>query len=163
MTRPSFKVSQNTDMLVEYLRSAKLNTPITYKEMADHIGVKPDKLAPIIASAKRILLRDNLVFGVHTRGRSLQKLDDSGIVDNSHNDVKRISRASKRAGKKLLSVRDVTVLPPQKQMQYTINMSIVTLTGHVASGNGVKKIAQAAVSGRADQLPISELLEAFRA
>lgn len=106
---PPSHISADTVRIIRRLESAKIGDVITYQELGSLIGAGVSPGNPgysKLATAKRVLLRERgMVFGA-VLNQGVKRLNDSEIVDDTHNGIRRLRRMNIRQELKLASVDD---------------------------------------------------------
>ena len=157
-----YKLSPETRMLRQYLRTVAKNAVVTFAQMSEQCGVDVQKKPSVIASARHGLLGDAVPIVIASvRGVGVIRLDDAGIVESSDHDIDMIRRKARRSVRKITAVADFAAMPPKLQLAHTVRLSIFTAVASMASDAGMKKI-EPMVSAGTRELPISETLRAFR-
>lgn len=116
-----FEKSRMTKLLCDHLRI--VNEHISYDRIAAITGRPVGDIRAAIASARRILERDKIVFAV-VRGVGLRRINDNEIVQSTEQMKGTIRRASRRGLKRLEAISNVAALPPAEQMTAMLNRTI---------------------------------------
>jgi hypothetical protein len=157
----TFQLSADTRFLMQKLRSLQIGDTITYKDLATEIGKPVTGALPALASARRILLRDeNMVFDI-VRGDGLKRLNDVEIVGTSHRTAKKIKRAAQRGVRTLTAVADFSALPREAQMRHTAAVSVFGVIAEFTKEPNIARVEKIA-DGKKGELPIAATLDAFR-
>ena len=127
---PIFARSPETEAVAKTLRG--VNGEISYQTLAASAGLQIGRLKQILSSARRILLKDKIAFGV-IQNYGLKRLGDSDKVVESRADVKKLRRAAKRGKKKLSTIESFERLTPREQLVATTARTIFSLTESNAS------------------------------
>jgi hypothetical protein len=120
----TFERSVITDKLVQILRGT--NDEVSYKSLANQVDVPIGLVKSTLASARRILTKEKILFGA-IRGIGLKRLADIDKSAQSDYDKKRLRRASSRYNKKLDTIEDFNRLPNIEQLRVTTNRTIFSL------------------------------------
>lgn len=160
MARMTFEMSPDTRLIIQTLDALAIGAIATYDTLSEAAGGKAlASIRPAIASARRVLLRDERkVFGVQ-RGAGLIRLADAAIVAAADSHADRVRRQARRAAVELTCV-DFDKLSPADQLRHTTRLSVFTAVTSMTSAKGMKKI-EAVAGGRAGELPIATTLKAF--
>lgn len=156
-----FQMSSNSRFVLQRLRTAAIGETVEYSDLADAAGISIGELHTPIATARRILLREeNMVFGViPTVG--LKRLSDQEIVGTSVAVAQKVRRAARRGVKVLHAVQDFSALSQADQMRHSASVSIFAAVAEMTTERSVTKIEKAAEGKRAE-LPFAQILDAFR-
>ncbi len=155
-----FQASPTTRLLRQKLKTVPVGSTVSYADLGAEISETVSGVHSGLQSARNSLLRsDHMVFSA-IPGEGLKRLTDSEIVAASDQDIDGIRRKARKAAIKVTSVKDFAGLPPKDQIGHTTKLSIFTAVASMASDRGLKKV-EAAVGGRASELPIGDTLKAF--
>ncbi|MBN6819536.1 hypothetical protein JRF84_08030 [Methylobacterium organophilum] len=158
---PNFQVSVDTRFLCQRLKKAAVGDIVTYADLSAEVGKKVDGSFPALASARRILLReDQRVFDVIT-GQGLKRLNDVEIVGTSSRTAKRIRRMAGRGVRTLAAVQNFSSLPREEQMRHTAALSVFGVIAEMSGERAIQKVEKIA-EGQSGTLPIAQTLDAFR-
>lgn len=138
-----FEKSYLTTILCDHLRQT--NGEISYARICDVAGCDIGVARPAIASARRILEREKIVFAT-VRGVGLRRIDDSEIVRSTEKIKGTIRRASRRGIKRLNAVSSIANLLPSDQISATLNRTIFeAVHQHTTSPTTRKPVATPAI------------------
>lgn len=122
---PTFARSPETEAVAKTLRG--VNGEISYKTLASAAGVTIPRCKTLLASARRILLKERVSFGT-IRSFGLRRLADADKVVKSEDDKKKMGRVAKRGIKNLASIEAFDRLEPRQQLVVSTNRTIFALT-----------------------------------
>src|SRR4051812_43492873 len=89
----TFERNIDTDAVVIALRG--VNDEISYRSLASQTGLSVSRAKQVLASARRALRSEGVLFGV-VRGEGLRRLTDSDIVKKPEAFKKRVFRGAGR-------------------------------------------------------------------
>lgn len=162
MTKPTFELSIDTRVLVDFLAKADVGQTVTYTDLSRVLGSVVNGATPCLHSALRHLERSkDMVFG-NVRGVGYQLLSDAQIVQTGEHESQRIMRHAKRAGKRLTKVKDFDGLSEADRVAHNARLSLFGAIAAISKGSSYKKLAAAVEAGGTKELPIGRTLEVFR-
>ena len=94
--RPTFKMSAETEALVDLFRKMPILSNMSYTDAAKVVGFPIKSTTPAYQRAKRIAERDHKIVVESIRGFGFMRLDGKGMVDRAPRGFQRIRRISKR-------------------------------------------------------------------
>lgn len=121
----NFTRHPETDALAAVLRS--VNGEISYIDASKRVGVSVRRVKQLLGSARRILVKEKIIFGTISN-YGLRRLGDGEKVVKSENDKKKIGRASVRALRSLETIQEPEKLSLAQQSAASINRTIFALT-----------------------------------
>lgn len=116
MSRLSFERSAITQALIVALRG--VNGEISYEALAQQIGTDVATMKASLGSARRILIEEQIFFGV-IQGIGLQRLFDINLSVKTRSDIKKIGRATTRGKKVIAAIKEFESLPLVNQRMVT--------------------------------------------
>jgi hypothetical protein len=121
----NFTRSPQTEAIVKALRG--VNGEISYKTLASAADVTVTRCKTLLASARRVLLKEKIAFGT-VHGFGLRRMGDGDKVIKSEADKKKMGRVAKRGIKNLASIEAFDRLEPRQQLVVSTNRTIFALT-----------------------------------
>lgn len=121
----TFERSEHTEAVVKILR--KVNGEASYMTLASQSKLPVARLKSVLSSARRILKRDKILFGV-VIGQGLKRLSDQDKVVKSESTKKRMARTADRGIKDLETIEQFERLSQTDQLKVTTNRTILNLT-----------------------------------
>lgn len=159
MTKPQFLMSADTRSLHRYLAKIAVGDIASYAEMSRDLGFKVHGGLPALQSARRALLRDDVVFDA-VRGVGIKRLSEVEILKSTDSEIRAIRNKARKGTRKLAAIDNFEDLSSRDQITYLTKTAAFAVIEEVGSEKGIQKIEKAS-SGRASQLSIRQSLEAF--
>lgn len=160
---PPSHMSADAVRILRRLESSQVGETITYQELALLIGgsVHPGAAGySKLTTAKRALLRERgYVFGA-VMNIGIKRLDDSEIVDDTQNGVRRMRRMNTRQEMKLASIDDAK-LPDSDKVRANCLRTLLAFTRETFSKKHMERI-EMQVQQDNQRLSLEATLEAFR-
>jgi hypothetical protein len=154
--------SIDTETLVRHLRGLAVGSVASYEELNALIGRDVQVGARhILASAERIMLRDDRRVFAPVRNVGLKRLNDREIVGTGLDTTARLRRLARRGARKVTAVHDYDALPKDDQVQHNTHLSIFGAIGQFTRPMMVLRLS-GAVEEAKDRLPLAKMLEAVK-
>lgn len=118
----TFERSPDTDAVIAALRGC--NNEISYRDLARQSGLSFGRTKQVLASARRALRADKILFGT-VRGEGLRRLTDSDIVKKPEAFKKRVFRGAGRELKDQSMIANFGGLEKVEQHTSTINRTVL--------------------------------------
>jgi hypothetical protein len=125
-----FERSPDTDAAISVLRG--INDEISYADAAKRAGLGTPRFKCVLASARRALRSEGILFGV-IRGEGLRRLTDQDKVKKPEAFKKRVMRGAGRELKDLSTIADFGALGKTDQHSVTLNRTILNAMRQSAS------------------------------
>lgn len=157
------ELSIDSRTLYDRLAKMEIGEFIPYSELTMLIGrdIQNDARGNL-DTARNMARRDNrMVFGV-VMNEGLKRLADEEIVGVGMQAVKSIGKASLRAMKKLVCVREFDKMKPETQVKHNTMLSVLGVMNAMSKPKRVLQIEDR-VAKVQKRLPIAETIEAFGA
>ena len=136
--------------LVEYLKAAKVDVLITYRQMSKTIGADVVVRRHILESARRILMREHrMVFGV-VMSEGLRLLDAVEVVEMEPENRRKRIRTQAKLGIRSLTTVDYDKLPEDKKVQQNVGMAMLGGLHIATDRSSVKKLEKKVSQGNPD-------------
>ena len=160
--RPTFSMSADTRAAFDLLASAKVGGTVTYDDLAavTRRDVRGDDRY-VVASARRALEREGVIFGV-LHGVGLKRLTDAEILADAERAYPRIRRASRRAALRALSIENFDALSAEDKSRHNAMVSVFGAVAAMTDYRSIKKIEQRVSAESKQTLSLGDTLEAFR-
>ncbi len=154
------ELSVDAQVLAKRLETAKPGEVVTYAELSRLIRRDVQhEAASVLSSARRVVQREHkAVFGAVIK-QGLKRLDASGIVSVGEQGIQKITRASRRAARRL-ACADYDALPNADKVRFNTAASLLGAMELATKPNRVKALA-AAVETAAAKLPTADVLTLF--
>ena len=138
----AFERSPDTDATIDVLRAC--NDEIGYRDLAKRAGLSLPRMKSVLASARRVLAKDGILFGA-IRGEGLKRLTDHDKVRKPEQFKKRVFKGAGRELKHLATISDFGALQKTEQHSVTLNRTIL---GAIRQSASVKpdKVVEKTVS-----------------
>ncbi len=120
----TFERSPDTDAVIVALRGC--NNEISYRDIARQSGLSLNRSKQVLASARRALRADKILFGT-IRGEGLRRLTDSDKVRKPEAFKKRVFRGAGRELKDLSTIANFGGLEKVEQHSCTINRTVLNV------------------------------------
>jgi hypothetical protein len=120
----TFERSPDTDAVIDALRGC--NNEISYRDLARQSGLTLGRAKQVLASARRALRADKILFGT-IRGEGLRRLTDSDKVKKPEAFKKRVFRGAGRELKDLATIANFGALEKVEQHSCTINRTVLNV------------------------------------
>src|SRR5262245_5379089 len=155
------ETSADTEALAACLRTVPVQGTISYMLLSKQIGRDVQSEARhLLATARRILLReDQVVFGA-VRDVGLKRLGDRELVLSGGAFLSHINRTAARGVRTLTCVQDFAQLPLTDQVKQNTALSLLAVFYEVSKAKGVRRIENA-VTVMQKQLPFADTLKAL--
>lgn len=155
------QISAHTTTLIETLRTVPVGATVSYEILTAAIGANVQAEARhILASARRIVRReDSMVFGV-IRGEGLRRLTDSEIATAGSSFLRHVNRTARSGVQTLACVQDFNKLKLEEQIRHNTHLSLLGVFYEVSKTRGIKQI-EAVVSVMQKSLPYKDTIRAF--
>lgn len=118
----TFERSIDTQTVIDTLRG--VNDEISYGHLAQRCKLSTARVKQVLASARRSLRRENILFGV-IFGQGLRRLGDLDKARKTENIKRKISRAAKREIKDLATIEHFEALPNIEQTMVSTNRVVL--------------------------------------
>lgn len=160
-SKTQYEMSADSRAIFDRLKACKVGDVVSYDEI--------DKIARrnvrgrdryVLVSAIKAALREGLVFDA-VRGVGVKLLNDVEIVSTAEGVIPRIRRLSRRATRKLTSVRDFNGLPNDHKVKHNATLSMLGAVSMFARGESVSKV-EGEVRKANQTLSLGATLELFR-
>jgi hypothetical protein len=156
--RPLFRASVETREVYNLLKAAKEGDVVTYAALSSAIGGADVRATGVLASARRMLMRDeNKVFDPEPN-HGLRLLSDTEVTASGERYTQKVSRAARRERQRLNTVKYAD-LSQEDQIKYNTQMSVISIHELFASSKAQKRIAAECSSA---VLNIGRTLELFQ-
>lgn len=162
MTKPRFEASPDVEACADYLRANKDRELITYGAIAEATGREDitGKSRHILASARRILEREGILFVVET-GQGLKRASDAQVATlATHEPIIKTRRIAKKA-KKRQSAVNVQNLTGEQRMAFWIGSAILGAIDQAAS-RAFKNRMKDAADKTDGPIPMKQTLDLFK-
>ena len=156
---PRFQLSVDVQILAEMLRATAVGEIVSYAVMSAKI--KRDvqgKARHILASARRMVLRDAIVFDAVT-GVGVKRLSDSECVQTWPKTLKHVGRSVRRASR-IIACAKYEGLSNADRVQHNGGLAVMGTFGHMAKPVHVKSLESRA--GGLEPIALSDTLEMFK-
>lgn len=120
----TFERSPDTDAVILALRGC--NNEISYRDLARQAGLSVGRAKQVLASARRALRADKILFGT-IRGEGIRRLTDSDKVKKPEAFKRRVSRGAGRELKDLGTIANFGALEKVEQHSCTINRTVLNV------------------------------------
>lgn len=120
----TFERSADTESVVTTLRG--VNLEISYRQLAQQADLSPKRTMSVLASARRILENEGILFGVN-RGVGLRRLSDTDKVKQPEDFKKRVFRGAGRALKRLGTISSFENLSQPDRHSVVTNKTILNV------------------------------------
>lgn len=139
-----FRRSYEVQTLITALSAMSIGDTASYAALSEAVGKPVAGCTPALTSARSIVEKERgYVFGTLYR-QGIKRLADAEIVQASHANRTRISRAAKKSLRHLGSIKDFTALPPDLQRTHTAHMTVMAVIAENASRATIKRLEIAA-------------------
>lgn len=162
MTKPRFEASPDVEACADFLRENKDRDLISYAALAEATGREDiaGKSRHILASARRILEREGILFVVET-GVGLKRASDAQVATLATSEpIIKTRRIAKKA-KKRQSAVNVQNLTGEQRMAFWIGSAILGAIDQAAS-RAFKNRVTAAADKADGAIPMKQTLDLFR-
>lgn len=154
-------ISHHSMTLVDVLQDIAPGETCSYAALTTSIGRNVQSEArSCLATARRLLQREQQMVFASVRGVGLKRLTDGEITTIGPQTLQKINRASRRGIHKLTCVQRFADLTNDEKIRHNTALSILGVFHEVSKTKSVKQI-EVAVTGLQKQLPLKEALQAF--
>ena len=160
--QPIGQYSIDVKTLVDQGKEVAVSGMWLYDEMRQATGRNPQgSLRSALGRARRILERDyNVVFGV-VKNVCLMHLTDEETIKSGQPTIDHIRRMSKRAGRRITSLKDPTSVRTDLQLRQYTELSLFLALAHMTTGKQVARLEKKIKESK-KELPLAKTLEAFK-
>jgi hypothetical protein len=118
----TFERSPDTDAVIDVLRGC--NDQIAYPDIATRAGLTLERAKGVLASARRVLRKDGILFGT-IMGHGVHRLTDLDKVKKPETFKRRVARGAGREIKDLSTIADFGKLSKTDQHCVTLNRTLL--------------------------------------
>jgi len=103
--RPIFRISHETETLVDYFQQVQIGLEISFQTMSRAVGFEVTSSTSAYSTARRIVQRDHGVVIEGIRGFGFKRINGAEIVQSASRFFKRVRRGSRReAGRQQIAL-----------------------------------------------------------
>jgi len=162
MATTVFQMGIDAKIILDALSKLEVGELLTYQQMSALIGRDVRQHRHIMAAARKGLMRDSKVFAP-VENQGLQRLTDAQKVQVAGDQLRRITRITKKIRATLAAVADFDKLPNDLMVQHNATMSLCGAIGQMSAASSMRKVEQVLQYGNRQVLPIAETLKFFAA
>lgn len=151
----AFQIGTETKTLAHVLRQAKIGDVVSYQALTESIGVNVQSAGrSILASARKLVQReDKMVFDVD-RNIGLKRLDDPSIISLSDKHRDHIRRTARKTVKAIACV-DYQTLTRENQVRHNTALSMAAFFMQAATDTSAKRLS-AKIESVGTELPAAK-------
>ena len=158
----NIEISPDVQALVDTLRTVMAGEPITYDRLSASIGRDVRQSRYLLSSARRILVREGILFGTES-GKGLARLRADQIAHIGHTTRKKIGRASRVAVKKMsIATRKTNNMSPEDMKKANAEISVLGVMIHLSADRAASPVEAHAKTPEPIAITAQRLLAGLR-